>query len=748
MISPQDQTSSSAEDTARSAGPQRSAGSGSTFARIRMPDCELDRCELLQNLNSIIMLLDADHTILFINRFGLSFFGYEAEELIGHNVIGRIVPATDSAGRDLAAMIADIGVQPERYAANENENMCRDGRRVWVSWSNRAVRDETGALRHILCVGNDATARKTSELNYRALLDNVPQRIYFKDLNSVYLSCNIHYAGDLGIAPAVITGRTDYDIFPEYLAQKYRADDRRVIQSKNIENIEEHYPLDGSIITINTIKTPVCNDNGDVIGILGVFWDITEKKRIESEKRSIEQALEKNTAFLSIKNEISMLLLSSRELNEVLHMILIGVTANQALGFNRAFLFLLNEETRQLEGRVATGPLTHEEAHSTWDRLARHDHSMSELFYLRQAETALSDEPIQILVRQIKIPLTNPDSIFSQLVDRQTSFNIMGTAQPALSDYPDFVEHLGTDTFALVPLTARGATLGMLVADNLITGKPISDEDVQLLHDFANLASLAIANSRLYEKLQKNYDELSRANRELAESQKKLLRYERLSAVGAVAAQVAHDIRNPLTAIGGFARRLLRQSNDMQPNQDYFRIIVQEVDRMEHILSDLLSFSKPPDIVRKPGDINAVLRKTITVYMQQIEKRAIIYRENLHLDMPQVAIDAAQMQRVFDNIVKNALDAMQDDEGGSWLTITSGHDGAMIYVTIADTGSGIHDGDADKIFEPFFTSKASGSGLGLTLAAQVVAAHGGTITWQPCEPRGTCFIIALPLHSG
>jgi signal transduction histidine kinase len=142
-----------------------------------------------------------------------------------------------------------------------------------------------------------------------------------------------------------------------------------------------------------------------------------------------------------------------------------------------------------------------------------------------------------------------------------------------------------------------------------------------------------------------------------------------------------------------------------------------------------------------------VLRNTITVYKQEIEKRAITYRENLDPAMPKIELDAGQMQRVFDNIVKNALDAMHDEETGSRLTITSGQDSAMIYITIADTGSGIHDGDADKIFDPFYTSKASGSGLGLTLAAQVITAHGGTITWQPCEPRGTCFIIAVPLHS-
>ena len=741
-----DQQDSSQSSTRQTSPPYASPGrDANTSDLIQMSDCALDRCQLLQSLNSIILLLDVNHTMLFINHFGLDFFGYTSDELIGHNVVGTIVPETDSAGRDLTTMIADISTHPENYSSNENENICHDGRRVWITWTNRALRDETDTVRYILCVGNDITARKTSELNYKALLDNVPQRIYFKDLNSVYLSCNTHYAEDLGISPEEITGRTDDDLFPEKLAQKYRTDDQRIIQSNSIENFEEPYPLHGKIITINTVKSPVRNDEGIVTGILGVFWDITKKKQIENEKRSIEKALETNTAFLSIKNEISALLLSSRELNEILHMILIGVTANTALGFNRAFLFLLNKETGQLEGRVATGPMTRDEAHTTWDRLAQQDHSMSELFYLRKAETALIDEPIQLLVRQMKIPLTDPGSIFSQLVHLQKSFNIQGGLKSPINDYPDFIKQLGTDTFALVPLTARDTTLGMLVADNLITGKPISDQDVQVLCDFANLASLAIANSRLYEQLQTNFDELSRTNQELAESQEMLVRYERLSAVGAVAAQVAHDIRNPLTAIGGFARRILKQKNDTQPNQNYLGIIVQEVDRMERILSDLLSFSKPPDIVKAPSDINTVLLDTVAIYRPEFEQNAIEYYEKLEPDMPGIAVDAVQMQRVFDNLVKNALEAMQETKLKARLTVTSEYDADTVSITINDTGSGIKARDADKIFDPFFTNKANGSGLGLTLAAQVVKAHGGTITYYAHEPHGTCFIITLPV---
>ena len=149
-------------------------------------------------------------------------------------------------------------------------------------------------------------------------------------------------------------------------------------------------------------------------------------------------------------------------------------------------------------------------------------------------------------------------------------------------------------------------------------------------------------------------------------------------------------------------------------------------------------------MLRQPADINAVLHNTIDIYRPVIEQHAIEYCENLDPDMPGLAIDTAQMQRVFDNLVKNALEAMQESTE-TRLTVTSGCDAASVYITIADTGAGIGARDADKIFDPFFTNKASGSGLGLTLSAQVVKAHGGTLTWQACEPRGTCFVITLPL---
>jgi two-component system cell cycle sensor histidine kinase/response regulator CckA len=119
--------------------------------------------ELVQNANSIILRMDTKGKIIFFNEFAQDFFGYTQNEILGKNVVGTIVPKIETTGRDLFEMIHDIGVRPERYATNENENMRKNGERVWVAWTNKAIKDKYGNTTEILCIGNDITERKHAE---------------------------------------------------------------------------------------------------------------------------------------------------------------------------------------------------------------------------------------------------------------------------------------------------------------------------------------------------------------------------------------------------------------------------------------------------------------------------------------------------------------------------------------------------------------------------------------------------------
>ncbi len=485
------------------------------------------------------------------------------------------------------------------------------------------------------------------------------------------------------------------------------------------------------------------NTRGERIGAVGIIREITERKKNLEEKARIEDRLKNKVTELSIMNEISEVLLSTRELNEILHMILIGVTAFQALGFNRAFLFLLSDDETMLEGRVATGALTAEEAYPIWERLSNERHTLKELLSSRQGDFSKEDEPINTLIRQMKIPLKGVESIFTKTVYEGKTFNIVDGMDNSLIDR-GFAELLGTGSFALVPLASRGKPLGVLLADNFINKQPIGDEDVEHLRAFANHASLAIENSHLYQSLQEKVEELSNAYHELQENRDKLIRYERLSAVGEVAAKVTHEIRNPMVAIGGFARRILKKDTDGEINRNYLKIIVEEIGHLENILTDILYFAKPAVPNCSSVNLNETIENILEILAVEIEENNIRIEKHLDSDLPTLSLDQNQVRRVIINLIKNAIQAMP--EGGT-INVSTVIEDQWLHVEVADTGIGISDEDIDKLFDAFFSSKSTGSGLGLTVSAQIINNHGGTIEVKRREPRGASFIIRLPLHT-
>jgi signal transduction histidine kinase len=226
------------------------------------------------------------------------------------------------------------------------------------------------------------------------------------------------------------------------------------------------------------------------------------------------------------------------------------------------------------------------------------------------------------------------------------------------------------------------------------------------------------------------------------------LRAERLSAVGEVAAMVAHEIRNPLTSIGGFARAIKRdieKSMKVETNRRYLDIIIEEVKRLERIVSEILGFVRPVTMHFAPTNMHEVIDQTFSMMSGEIDESKVVVTKDFQPDLPPVWMDADQVRQVLLNLLRNALHAMKGEGMLSVVTEATPNQ-ARIYV--ADTGEGIRADHVDKVFNAFFTTKTTGSGLGLTISMQIIKSHGGTIEVDSREGEGSTFIITLPLRSG
>jgi len=275
-------------------------------------------------------------------------------------------------------------------------------------------------------------------------------------------------------------------------------------------------------------------------------------------------------------------------------------------------------------------------------------------------------------------------------------------------------------------------------------------------------ASAAIARGELSQELPvQSSDEigsLTRAFNTMARSLKErdellkqrtrleLSRSERLAAIGRLAAGVAHEINNPLTGVLTFAHLLLKDAPDGSRTREDLETIIEATTRCRDIVRGLLDFSRQNEPHTRPSDLNSVLREALALTQNQAHINHVSVAEELDPDLPDVVIDANQIQQVAVNVIVNAIDAMPD---GGRLTVRTRRvrDGAeRVAFEIADTGSGIREEDLEHVFDPFFTTKpvGMGTGLGLAIAYGVVAEHGGRIELSSEIGRGTTVIVRLP----
>lgn len=274
-----------------------------------------------------------------------------------------------------------------------------------------------------------------------------------------------------------------------------------------------------------------------------------------------------------------------------------------------------------------------------------------------------------------------------------------------------------------IPLRAGPSVLGWLHLREEPWSDGYSAEEILKLQEVASLIGVLLANVQSFA---------------LVEEQK------RLAALGAMSAGLAHEIRNPLAGVKGAAQLLQGAPSLDDESRDMLRIIVEETDRLNDVVSEFLDYARPFELKLERGSITPVVARTIALVRAQGLPASVTLVEHLASDLPETALDPVRMGQVFLNLLQNALHAMPN---GGTLTIQTrlGRE-QHIEVHVVDTGSGIAQAAMERLFVPFFTTKQDGTGLGLAICQRIVLAHGGEIVVRSTEGEGTSFVVRIPLR--
>ena len=223
--------------------------------------------------------------------------------------------------------------------------------------------------------------------------------------------------------------------------------------------------------------------------------------------------------------------------------------------------------------------------------------------------------------------------------------------------------------------------------------------------------------------------------------EEELRRSERMAALGKMAAGVAHELRNPLSSIKGLAILLKSRFQEKSPDQETADILVQEVERLNRSIGELLDYARPQKLIKEDVHPEEVVRKTVSLIRMDAESVGVRVEIRMEDDLPLVLADQDKLNQVFLNLFLNSIQAM---EHGGRLDIRVATQGRNVLFTVKDTGCGVNKEDMPRVFDPYFTTKPEGTGLGLAMSVKIIEEHGGTMTFESEPDVGTTVVVSLP----
>ena len=456
----------------------------------------------------------------------------------------------------------------------------------------------------------------------------------------------------------------------------------------------------------------------DVNQVIVVIDDMTKKLR--------------NDYQISLMSQISESIQKDDEIERVLFTILTGVTSGTGLGFNRAMLFLVEES--RLAGKMAVGPDSFEEAIEIWTSATSAPEGTE-----HEPGGAVMKAGVMLLNRVLLASFSlRAGNIFTHALNERESVHVTDSWNDERVPQ-EIRELMDVKEFIVTPLVVVNKPIGIIVADNKFNNAPIARESIELLSIFASQAAMSIES---YTSLDTVRSEMQK----LSERQEAIVESEKLAAVGRIAAHMAHEIRNPLVTMGGYARRIMQlpkeKSKISKKIDTSAEIILKECERLEKTLSNVMDFSRPAKFIKEFNNLNEVVTDTVSLLKNMLQEKKLEVAMRLSGDLPLVKSDFNQMKQVMLNLLQNAIDATPS---GGLIEILTDSDGDVINVVIADSGSGIDEEDPNIVFEPFYSKKVTGVGLGLAIVKKIIKDHNGSIRASNRDRGGAEFVIHLPV---
>ncbi|MDA8156046.1 MAG: ATP-binding protein [Actinomycetota bacterium] len=521
---------------------------------------------------------------------------------------------------------------------------------------------------------------------YQRLLEAAPDAMIIVDIRGKILLANVQTEKLFGYSRAELVGKDLHMLIPERVRKEHRGNIKFFFSNPQTRPMGTGLKLfavkkDGSEFRADISLAPLQIDS-DII-VTAAIRDITSRMQAEEQIKLDYEIQRVTSAILKIALEPASL---DEQLGHILDLIL---SIPEPSAQTKGLVYIADEASGKLVLRSYRG--------------------------FPQAEAAKEDQSITQ-----GIPLS-PD----------VSCDVTRTGSPD-APYEIMCKRISGNHFIhyCIPICEDNKTLGMISIFSRKWPMPEPYEEL-FFRAVAHTLAIVVKHVRMEAERQSLLEQLSKS--------------ERLAELGRISASVAHEIRNPLTVVGGFARLLQKRTAD-HSEREYANFIVSEVGRLEIILKDILSFSRTITLRLTDRKIHEELDDIIKIYADRLQQPPVsIDRKYDYTD--DVSIDVGRMREVVMNVISNALDSMP---GGGTLTIATGLENlkgdSYATVRISDTGEGIPADKLDKVFEPFYTTKIAkkGIGLGLSISKKIMEDHGGFITVKSAPQKGSTFTLYFP----